>query len=111
MCLRRRFWGELQKFQVVKVVKKSGYNKTTKIRDYTGELTLTFNCDSSSKPEEVKCAYIHMKVEPYTPKPLLCRKCYQFANHLTDQCDHEGAICSWCGKEKHVEEKKPGGGS
>ena len=97
---------ELKKYDVVKVVKKTAYNKSTKTKSHTGELTLTFDCDPSSKPEEVFCAYIHMKVESYVPRPLLCRKCFKYANHLTNECDQAIAICGWCGKGKHLNEEE-----
>ena len=92
---------------VTKVVKKSFIDKATEEKKYSGELTLTFNCDPSSKPEEVVLGgYIYMRVEPYTPRPLLCRNCFQYGNHLTTECKQEQAICGWCSEAKHVADRE-----
>ena len=92
---------------VTKVVKKSYIDKNTEEKKYSGELTLTFNCDPSSKPAEVVLGgYIYMRVEPYTPRPLLCRNCFQYGNHLTTECKQQQAICGWCSEAKHLADKE-----
>lgn len=53
---------------------------------------------SQDLPEFVYIFGTRCRVDPYIPKPSICRKCLRF-NHLANQCRSTKPRCSRCGEE------------
>ena len=102
---------ELKSMPVVKVVKKTYYNKEERRKVYTGELVLTF--DLVKLPKTVDIAWLkRLEVLQYVPKPLQCNtcltfniKCFEFQDDkMINKCVVLSIeLCSWCLKAKHLE--------
>ena len=59
----------------------------------TGIYVLSF--DMPTPPQHVKCAYVRLPVEEYTPNPMRCFKCQKYG-HTTNKCNSQVA-CGRCG--------------
>ena len=100
---------ELHPYNVVKVVKKTYYNKKAGKKQISGELVLTF--DKIKRPEYIDLAWLtHLKVEAYEPKPMICNtcftfgsKCFSFGEELKNECKNQQIpLCGWCLGNEHI---------
>lgn len=60
-----------------------------------------FDCKFSTQdiPEKIRIGYMQVKVRPYIPKPLICRKC-QNLGHSEFWCKKK-PVCAFCAKDIH----------
>ena len=59
----------------------------------TNKYVLSF--DMPTPLQHVKCAYVRLPVEEYTPNPMRCFKCQKYG-HTTNKCNSQVA-CGRCG--------------
>ena len=67
----------------------------------TGTYFLTFS--TTKLPEEVKIAYMNVKVLPYTPEPTRCFNCLQYG-HISKNCPQKERLCINCANPHHTAE-------
>ena len=89
---------DLKKEGVVDVIKLKYKDRDNVVREQK-KVILIF--DRSSLPTHVRCTYMRLRVEPYIPKPLQCRKCYEFG-HVRKYCKSASNMCGFCKEEDHV---------
>lgn len=51
-------------------------------------------------PKEIKIGFCNIKVKPFIPRPIQCRKCYKYG-HTKKHCKVTSAICNSCGEVIH----------
>jgi len=81
---------------VQKILKKQG-NSTVE----TGLIIITFY--SHDLPESLNIGYEKIRVRPYIPLPLRCKKCLRFG-HPTPACKSPDESCLNCSGKKHTME-------
>ena len=80
--------------EIAEELSESGVTHVHQINNAkTGIYVLTF--DRPIPPKDVKCAYIQLKVEEYTPNPMRCYNCQRFG-HTTSKCSNQ-STCGRCG--------------
>lgn len=81
---------------VKKILKKVG----TKLVE-TGLIIITLS--TLDLPEHINIGYEKVRLRPYVPYPLRCKKCLRFG-HTTNSCENK-KMCPNCALEYHFEEE------
>lgn len=71
------------------------------VQKLTGTYFLTFS--TTKIPEEVKVAYMNVKVSPYIPEPTRCFNCLQYG-HISKNCTQKERLCINCANPHHTDE-------
>ena len=92
--------------EVRKIMKKQQNNNNTVDNNTTlietGLITITFT--AHKLPESIKIGYESVRVRPYIPLPLRCKKCLRFG-HPTPICK-SSETCHNCSQQKHTNENE-----
>ena len=101
-CTEEEILGNLKNQGVTEIyaVKKTieGFLKPT------GTYFLTFS--TTKIPEEIKIAYLNVKVNPYVPEPTRCFNCLQYG-HISKNCPKkEERLCINCSDPHHTEDEE-----
>lgn len=103
--------------RVVKAERLTRYNRSTKQKDPTGSVVLSFRGDCL--PDKVYLGFQSFNVNEFVPRPMRCYKCQRYGHvanncrgsvrcpkcggsHGYDQCSKESPSCLHCGGDHSV---------
>jgi len=107
------YCNELRSIDETEILNELKHQKVTEVRKIlkkqdqalteTGLIIITFQ--TLTLPDSLNIGYEKIRVRPYIPLPLRCRKCLRFG-HPTPTCKSPDELCKNCSEKVHTEENE-----